>query len=46
MKRVPEELDVSGLSDDVDHFVEGDGGVGEVGVVGLGVFEEEVDGPP
>lgn len=45
MEHVPEELDVPGLADDVNHFVERDGGVSEIGV-GLGVEEEEIDGPP
>lgn len=45
MEHLPEEVDVPGLADHVDHLVEGDRGVVE-NRVGLGVAEEEVDGSP
>lgn len=41
----PEEVDVAGVADDAEHFVEGDGGVLE-SRVSLGVVEEAVDGTP
>lgn len=46
MEEVPEEVDVAGLADDVEEFVEGDGGVREGGLVGFGEEEEAVDGTP